>query len=362
MRNTTTNLEALKEYYGAILHGSADLKTSACCTAGEGLSPRMKAAMGNVNENVLSHFYGCGSPLPPLLEGCAVLDIGCGSGRDAYLAAQLTGPKGSVIGVDMTEEQLKIARDNLAWHMARFGYFRSNVDFRQGYMEDLGALGIADDSIDVVISNCVLNLSFDKRAVFGEIFRVLKPGGELFFSDVFSGRRVPSRFHSDQVLHGECLAGAMYTEDFRRLLRDLGCFDYRVTNSRRIELENPEVERTVGMVDFYSITVRAFKLSNLEDAREDYGQIARYHGAIPDWPHFFDLDDEHRFITGKPVLVCGNTASMLRDTRYGAHFTVEGDRSTHFGPFDVRPSVSTVGEGIPRAGEGESTSAGGCCC
>ena len=106
-------------------------------------------------------------------------------------------------------------------------------DFRQGYMEDLRALGIDDDSIDVVMSNCVLNLSLDKRAVFGEIFRVLKPGGELFFSDIFSDRRVPERFHSDPILHGECLAGAMYTEDFRRLLRDLGCLDYRVTSSRQ---------------------------------------------------------------------------------------------------------------------------------
>nr|VFK33636.1 MAG: Ubiquinone/menaquinone biosynthesis C-methylase UbiE [Candidatus Kentron sp. MB]VFK76339.1 MAG: Ubiquinone/menaquinone biosynthesis C-methylase UbiE [Candidatus Kentron sp. MB] len=358
MKDTTTNLEELKKYYGAILQSNADLKTNACCSTNEGLSPRIKAAMGNINEQVLSHFYGCGSPLPPLLEGCAILDMGCGSGRDVYLAAQLTGPKGYVIGVDMTEEQLQIARDNLTWHMAKFGYLQPNVDFRQGYIEDLNAMDIADNSIDVVISNCVLNLSFDKRAVFSEIFRVLKPGGELFFSDVFSGCRVPERFHSDPLLHGECLAGAMYQEDFRRLLRELGCLDYRVTDSRRIRLENPEMEAMIGMVDFHSVTVRAFKLPHLEDIREDYGQIARYHGTIPDSPHAFDLDDDHRFITGKPTLVCGNTASMLEDTRYRPHFTVQGDRSTHFGPFHYNPVLTE----IQSKEEIENESAGGCCC
>nr|VFK53848.1 MAG: Methyltransferase domain-containing protein [Candidatus Kentron sp. TUN]VFK55317.1 MAG: Methyltransferase domain-containing protein [Candidatus Kentron sp. TUN] len=344
MKNVTANIEKLKEYYGTILHSSADLKTNACCTVDGSLSPRIKMAMNNINDNILNHFYGCGSPLPSLLEDCIVLDIGCGSGRDVYLAAQLVGPKGYVIGIDMTKEQLEIARDNLAWQMAKFGYIRSNVDFRQGYMEDLGALEIADNSIDVVISNCVLNLSLDKRAVFSEIFRVLKPGGELFFSDIFSDRRVPERFHFDPLLHGECLAGAMYLEDFRRLLRDLGYLDYRVINSRRVDLNNPEVQKTIGMVDFYSLTVRAFKLPNLEDLWEDYGQIAYYHGIIPDWPHFFDLDDHHHFITNKPTLVCGNTANMLQETRYCPHFTIQGDQSVHFGSFDNNPLITKVAD------------------
>nr|VFK02200.1 MAG: Methyltransferase domain-containing protein [Candidatus Kentron sp. H]VFK02255.1 MAG: Methyltransferase domain-containing protein [Candidatus Kentron sp. H]VFK05378.1 MAG: Methyltransferase domain-containing protein [Candidatus Kentron sp. H] len=366
MNTPSTHLDELKKYYGTILKGSADLKTGACCSTDEGLTPAIKAALSNINDGVLSHFYGCGSPLPPLLAGCTVLDLGCGSGRDVYLAAQLVGPGGYVIGVDMTDEQLKIARDNRIWHMARFGYIRPNVDFRQGYMEDLGALGISDDTIDVVISNCVLNLSLDKRSVFGEIFRVLKPGGELFFSDVFSGRRVPERFHADPLLHGECLAGALYSEDFRRLLRDLGCPDYRVTDSRPLALNNPEVERTIGMVDFYSLTIRAFKLPNLEDRCEDYGQVATYHGTIADWPHFFDLDEQYRFITGKPTPVCGNTASILAETRYRDHFAVQGDRSTHFGPFDCvcAPSIRDIAnpEGAPHGASADGSGSGGCCC
>lgn len=353
MSTLGTNHKQLKEYYGNILQGSKDLKTNACCCTHDDMSPVMKKALAEINDEVLTRFYGCGAPLPPLLEGCTVLDLGCGSGRDAFLASRLVGPAGSVIGVDMTEEQLEVARRNVPSQMKRFGYARPNVEFLQGYMEDLGELGIADNSIDVVISNCVLNLSLDKSSIFSEIFRVLKPGGELFFSDVFSGRRIPARFHNDPVLHGECLAGAMYREDFRRILRNVGCLDYRVTTERRIDIGSPEIETKIGMVDFYSVTVRAFKLDCLEDICEDYGQVATYKGTIAEWPHYFDLDDHHRLFTNKPMLVCGNTAAMLQETRYGSHFAIRGDRSEHFGAFDCAP-------GQVKAMENSGT--GGACC
>lgn len=343
-------LEHVKEYYGTLLQGTADLKTSACCCTDEGLSPRVKAALAQINDDIMQRFYGCGSPLPPLLEGCTVLDLGCGTGRDAYVAAQLAGPEGHVIGVDMTLEQIEVAHRNLPSQMARFGYERPNVEFKHGYMEDLAALGIEDDSIDVVISNCVLNLSPEKEAVFSEIFRVLKPGGELYFSDVFSGRRVPEELQNDPVLHGECLAGALYREDFRRILHRTGCADHREVSRRRIDIGSPEIEARIGMVDFYSVTVRAFKLAGLEDLCEDYGQVATYRGGIPDWPHHFDLDDHHRFFRDKPMLVCGNTAAMLQETRYGACFEVRGDRSRHFGAFDCHPGTASTVNG------------GGACC
>ncbi|MBF0295239.1 MAG: methyltransferase domain-containing protein [Magnetococcales bacterium] len=333
MNNTKSDQEALKRYYGMVLQGSQDLQTSVCCAANAGVTPDIKTALARIDAEVLNRFYGCGSPLPSLLAGCTVLDLGCGSGRDVYLASQLVGNHGRVIGIDMTEAQLAVARAHLQSQMARFGYDRPNVTFLQGYLEDLRSLGIEDDSVDVVISNCVLNLSPDKRAVFAEIFRVLRPGGELLFADVFADRRVPAPLRADPVLHGECLAGAMYREDFRRLLRDMGCLDYRVTASHPVTIDNPEVERRIGMVDFLSLTVRAFKLADLEDPGEDYGQVATYHGSIPEWPHRFDLDNAHRFPTGKPVPVCGNTASMLGNTRYRNHFTVRGDRSVHYGLF-----------------------------
>jgi SAM-dependent methyltransferase len=269
--------------------------------------------------------------------------------------SRLVGPEGFVIGVDMTDEQIAVAKRHIDSQMRRFGYEKPNVDFRQGYIEDLRETGIADNSIDVVISNCVLNLSPDKRSAFSEIFRVLKPGGELYFSDIFAGRRIPEDLMDDPVLHGECLAGAMYIEDFRRLLLNIGCPDYRVVSNRRISLNNPDIEDKIGMVDFYSMTVRAFKLNNLEDICEDYGQSAVYLGTIPDAPHSFALDDHHLFLTGKPMLVCGNTAAMLRDTRFSTHFRIIGDRTVHYGPFDCAPASI-------KAGRGEGAISGGACC
>jgi len=353
MGKTRLDKQTLREYYGKILTGSHDLKTNACCCADVGLPPLIREALAEINDEIIARFYGCGSPLPPLLEGRTILDLGCGTGRDAYVAAKLAGPRGYVIGVDMTDEQLEVARRNIDSQMRRFGHDKANIDFRKGYIEDLAALDIADNSVDVVISNCVLNLSPDKPAVFSEIFRVLKPGGELYFSDVFSGRRVPGHLHADPVLHGECLAGAMYREDFRRLLLSLGIHDFRLTESRRISLDNRETEEKIGMVDFYAVTVRAFKLDCLEDICEDYGQVAVYHGGIADFPHHFDLDDHHRFISGKPMLVCGNTAAMLSETRYAPYFTIHGDRSVHYGPFACGPAAAKA--------DGEDGSGGACC-
>ncbi|MGV1099477.1 methyltransferase domain-containing protein [Thiovibrio sp. JS02] len=343
MQSTPESQEQLKEYYGRILKSSKDLKTKACCCDGEPLSAGMKNILRTISPEILNRSYGCGSPIPDCLEGCTVLDLGCGAGRDAFLLSRLVGEGGRVIGVDMTEEQLAVARSHVAGQMQAFGYAKANVEFRQGYMEDLAALGIADNSVDVVVSNCVINLSPDKRAVFAEIFRVLKPGGELHFADIFAGRRVPAHFENDPVLHGECLAGALYIEDFRRLLRELGCPDYRLMVKRKVALDNPAVEDKVGMVDFYSMTVRAFKLACLEDICEDYGQSAVYLGTVPGHPHAWDLDAHHRLITGKPMLVCGNTAAMLEETRFGRHFRISGDRSTHFGPFDCSPPAPEGG-------------------
>lgn len=351
-RNKTT-LEGVKEYYGKVLQGTKDLKTSACCSL-ESFPPAHRTILAEIDADILERFYGCGSPIPPAIEGCTVLDLGCGTGRDVYLASKLVGPNGFVLGIDMTEEQLAVARRHVPDQMLRFGFGTPNVDFRQGYIEDLAACGVADNSIDLVISNCVLNLSPDKERVFAEIFRVLKPGGELYFSDVFADRRLPAALRDDPLLYGECLGGALYIEDFRRLLCSLGCQDYRVKSSRPIVLEDPEVVAKAGMVNFSSITVRAFKLGALEDICEDYGQTATYRGTIPECPHHFPLDDHHTFVTGKPMLVCGNTAAMVQETRFGRHFKVTEDRSVHFGPFPCTPS--------PAGNAGADPCAGSACC
>ena len=297
------------------------------------MPPHIAAIVSQIHPEVVERFYGCGSPLPPALDGLTVLDLGCGTGRDCYALSKLVGPSGRVIGVDMTAEQLAVAEKHRDWHAERFGYAESNVSFRHGLIEDLAAAGIEDGSIDLVVSNCVLNLSPDKPRVFAEIFRVLKPGGELYFSDVFADRRVPDELANDPVIRGECLGGALYTEDFRRLMDRIGCADVRRVSSEPLAIQNPEIEARAGFIGFLSDTVRAFKLP-LEDRCEDYGQVATYLGSIAHHPHAFDLDDHHHFVTGKPMLVCGNTADMLGGTRFAAHFEIRGDKARHYGLFD----------------------------
>jgi radical SAM/Cys-rich protein len=348
--------QALRLYYGKILKSRDDLKTSACCYE-VSLPAASRKILAKIHPEIKNKFYGCGSPLPPLLEGCRILDLGCGSGGDVYIASALAGRNGFVIGVDMTQEQLARARAYLDYQMREFGFSRPNIEFRKGYIEDLKALGIEDNSLDVVISNCVINLSCDKKRVFSEIWRVLKPGAELYFSDIFTARRMPPHLKSDPVLYSECLGGALYIEDFRRILTDIGCLDYRVVSRRKISLDNPEIESRVGMIDFYSMTIRVFKLQDLEDICEDYGQIAIYSGGIVGHPHRFILDEHHIFITGKPTPVCGNTASMLLYSRYAKYFRVIGERTTHFGPFNCSPSPGRV-----NTEDKDISAPGGACC
>jgi hypothetical protein len=142
---------------------------------------------------------------------------------------------------------------------------------------------------------------------------------------------------ADPVLLGECLSGALYLEDFRRILDRLGLADYREISSRQLTLDDPVIVDKIGMIDFYSKTIRAFKMT-LEDRSEDYGHVAFYKGTIPESPHCFELDDHYSFQTGMPIPVCGNTANILTRTRFADHFRVEGDFSTHFGAFELTPS------------------------
>jgi SAM-dependent methyltransferase len=284
-----------------------------------------------------------------------VLDLGCGTGRDVYIASKLAGEKGSAIGIDMTTEQIETAKKYQEEHRERFGFKSTNVKFFQGYIEDLKSLGIEDSSVDVVISNCVINLSPAKELVFKEIFRILKPGGELYFSDIFANRRISESLATDPVLRGECLSGALYIEDFRRIMESCGWADFRYTSIVNLDIGNEEIESKLGFATFSSRTVRAFKLTDLEDICEDYGQVAYYDGSIPGHPHFFDLDDHHRFFTKKPMLVCGNTASMISNTRYGKAFKIVGDRSTHFGVFDCSTEDGSI---VTASGSSES---GACC-
>ena len=341
MGNESSPIESIKEYYGKILKSTQDLKTNACCSI-DSMPRHLAAITQELHPEVRDRFYGCGTPIPFCLEGQSVLDLGCGSGRDCFILSKLVGRRGNVIGVDMTEDQLAVANRHVDYHREKFGYTTSNVHFAKGYIEDLESLGIATNSIDVVVSNCVINLSPDKRRVFSEIFRVLKPGGELYFSDILAGRRVPEPLTKDPLLLGECLGGALYIEDFRRLLLQVGCPDFRIVSRGLVTLNYAELEAKAGMIDFYSVTVRAFKVP-LEDRCEDYGQVAYYRGTVTEMPHAFLLDDHHLFRTGRPVPICANTAAMLAQTRYAKHFQIVGDKAVHYGLFDCGPTPAAGG-------------------
>ena len=131
--NKFSTLESVKNYYGKVLKTNSDLKTSACCPI-EALPSALREILSEIHPEVIEKFYGCGSPFPPALEGRTVLDLGCGAGRDVYLLSKLVGEKGKVIGVDMTEEQLEVARRHIDYHRMKFKFRESNVQFMKGYI------------------------------------------------------------------------------------------------------------------------------------------------------------------------------------------------------------------------------------
>lgn len=319
----------VSDYYDSLEDGES-LRTNACDCAST--PPKyVLDVLKDIDPDIIAHFYGCGSPLPPALEGCTVLDLGCGTGRDVYVAAKLVGPNGHVIGVDMTPSQLEFARSHEASQIAALGLEESNVEFVESYIEDMGA--VPDESVDVVMSNCVVNLSPFKEQLFREIFRVLKPGGELYFSDIFSDRRVPEGFYDDPILRGECLSGAMYVEDFRRLLAANGINAFFDVEEEEVHIGDFQIATKLGCIGFSSHTVRAVKCAGFEDREEDYQQTATYLGTIPENKRYFDLSKEVRLIKGRPVAISGNMATYLQSSRYAKHFLVT-PRKDNIGLFD----------------------------
>lgn len=334
--------ELVREYYGETLRGSDDLKTDACCCTASAPPKYVLDVLADIEDDIMTHFYGCGSPIPPALEGATVLDLGCGTGRDVYVCSKLVGPHGRVIGVDMTEQQLAFACRHEAAQMRRFGFEESNVEFRRGYIEDLAGCGIEDESVDVVISNCVVNLSPFKDQLFKEIVRVLKPGGEIYLSDIFSDRRVPPAFYDDPVLRGECLSGALYLEDFRRILAKNGIRAFYDVEVAPLEVGDFRIATKLGCIGFSSRTVRAVKCANLEDREENYGQIATYLGTMPENKRYFDLTEQVRFVKGKPVAVSGNMAAMLAASRYAEHFRITGNTERHLGAYEFEAAQEAL--------------------
>ena len=349
-------LDSVKTYYGKTLETSADLKTDACSTLAAPPA-HVRAAISQVHPDVSARYYGCGLAIPAHLEGLRILDLGSGAGRDVFALAKLVGATGSVVGVDMTDEQLSVARDHEVWHADAFGYDQPNTQFVKGYLEQLDELDLEPNSFDLIISNCVINLCTDKPAVFRAAHKLLKPGGELYFSDVYADRRIPEGLADDPVLYGECLSGALYWNDFKNIAKASGFLDPRTVDHRPLAIIDPAIKAKLNPIRFASVTARLMKLENLDAACEDYGQAVVYKGGVEGMEQVFELDSEHKIEAGRVFPVCSNTLAMLMETRFASFFEVVGDGATHFGQFPGCAEPDVFAETEPT----NAPPVGGCC-
>tara|TARA_Y100000741_G_scaffold34221_1_gene24172 strand:+ start:354 stop:1397 length:1044 start_codon:yes stop_codon:yes gene_type:complete len=324
--------ENVKEYYGKILKTTKSLKTSAC-TMSNRPSDTILNILKKIPNEIKNKFYGCGSTIPMGIDNLRILDLGSGSGQDCYIVSALVGENGYVVGVDMTDEQLDVSNKYIDEYTKLLNYKKPNMEFKKGYIECLDKLNISPSSIDIVISNCVVNLSPKKDKVIEGVYNLLKEGGSFYFSDVYSDRRLDESITNNEILWAECIGGALYIEDFKRICNKFGFKEIREVERTEIFITDDKLKNIIGNARFYSITYNLFKIDSLETLCEDYGQYAIYNGNIKDKSHFYILDNHHKFITNKPMLVCGNTADMLSKSWLSKYFTVYGDKSVHYGLF-----------------------------
>ncbi len=235
----------------------AERSQQSCCSGcGCGVSPLAQTEaigysredLGCIPEEALMRL-GCGNPtaIAELKPGETVLDLGSGAGIDAFLAANKVGPNGSVIGVDMTEEMIDKAADIAKCN----GY--TNVEFRLGEIEELP---VEDNSVDVVMSNCVINLAPDKAKVFCEAYRVLRPRGRISISDIVADRTLSDEMRNDLDAWAGCIAGALEQRQYLRMIEEAGFADLQVLSSREFYMEDSNNKE---MVKLSSITVSAYK-------------------------------------------------------------------------------------------------------
>ena len=295
-----------------------------------------------IPQEVIERDYGCGDPSRYLREGEVVLDLGSGTGKICFIGAQIVGPKGKVIGVDMTDEMLEVARRNAPTVAERIGF--ANVEFRKGRIQDL-ALDlelldqqlkgnpitdaasflaadelaeelrvkhplIASDSVDVVISSCVLNLvePKSKRHLFDEIFRVLKKGGRAVISDIVSDEEVPEEMQQDPELWSGCISGAFIEEGLLAAFERAGFYGIQILK------RDLDPWRTVQGIEFRSVTVEAFKGKQGECFERNQAVI--YRGPLKE---VLD-DDNHRMERGKRYAVCDKTYNLYKKSPYRDFF------------------------------------------
>ncbi len=262
--------------------------------------------IGHIPKEVIDRFYGCGSPISmaAVRPGETVLDLGSGAGVDCFIAAKKVGASGKVIGIDMTDPMLEVANRFKPDVAAALGI--DVVEFRKGYLEHIP---VPDQTVDLVTSNCVINLSPDKGKVFSEIWRILKDNGRMVVADIVSDRPVPLHLQAHPLLWGECISGALSEEAFMAGLERAGFYG--------ISLLKKTFWKEVEGTPFYSITVRGFKFEK-KGGCAFIGQKAIYVG-----PYKAVMDEEgHLFPRGEMVEVCTDTAAKLAAAPYAGQFTV----------------------------------------
>jgi len=288
----------VQEFYA---QAAEEPQESLCCPSGY-----LSEDISHIPQEVLERAYGCGSPvgLTEVREGEAVLDLGSGAGIDCFIAARKTGPSGMVIGLDMTDQMLEIATESRAPVAENLGY--DAVRFLKGFME---AIPLRDKSVDLITSNCVINLSPDKKGVFREMWRVLKDHGRIVVSDIVSEGEVSPHIRANERLWGECIGGALTEEEFFSLLEQAGFYGLQTLKRT--------FWREVDGCRFFAVTVRGYKFEKREGCAF-VGQRAVYHG-----PFKAVMDEEgHLFPRNEAVEVCTDTAAKLCSPPYRGLFTV----------------------------------------
>ncbi|XP_048744012.1 arsenite methyltransferase-like [Ostrea edulis] len=309
--------DSVKDYYGKQLKTVDDLKTQACVTVGKKVTKPVREAVAAVHDEVASKYYGCGLVIPEKLEGMKILDLGSGSGRDCFALSKLVGPNGHVTGIDMTDEQIAVARNYIDYHTEKFGYKEANTDFVQGYIERLREAGLKENYYDIIISNCVINLSPDKRAVLQEAYNVLKEGGEFYFSDIYADRQLEDSVRKHEVLWGECISGALYWKDLFTLAAEIGFSRPYLVSAAPVPIDREDFKQILGDARFVSVTYRLFKLPPSAD-----GALTQviYNGEIAGYEEEFTFDHQHIFKKNDIVMVPGPVSTSLKCSRFSDEF------------------------------------------
>lgn len=266
-----------------------------------------------IPEEVLRISYGCGTPagLDTVKPGETVLDIGSGGGIDCFEAARRVGTDGRVIGIDMTDPMLEIARRNAPLVAAKLGYAASNVEFRKGMAE---AMPVDAGSIDLIISNCVINLAPDKRQVFSEMFRVLKPGGRFTISDIVADQPVPQYLVHDTEKWGNCLSGALSVSDYMGGMVEAGFLGIH-----QVKFSPWQV---IDGIHFLSVTLTGYKMP---PALEPNG--AQFATLLGPFSHAVDeLGTSYR--RGMPQPVTVRAATLLKTSPLAPHFLLSSEPQT----------------------------------